>query len=757
MRIFIYLCNFPIVFCLFTVNSLAFGATVDDVDLRDVELRTLKYEVDELSARRKQIDRSLFEVDALLEVLDYESEKIIGFVESDVTFQDYPGLLRGIRGTLHSRSGNTLDQSVLLAALLKNAGYDARVAAGVMSNENRAAAIRHETLPNETTRSSSAPHPSTETKAKKVLTGTRHEIEKLATRLYNVLKDHAPDSSPKPPASDEVPVYWVEYRDKSADPWLVVFPALGAALIDIKPVHYFSDTVPQELHNRVTIQVFVERSWNNQSTTKPVMSLWDKPSGLLVGDNSSITFSFLPDTFLTNSDDVVSLEERLANASIFVPLINGAPANGAMALTRKGELVPLEEAFTPFAGVFKTVADKLDLATSALSNEGDRSKEQIRFIKRVWLEISVHSPGRATRTFTRDLATWEGDQTRFNASLTREVTLTIQSGRTSPAYYTDLTYRMIENVYGLFTSPESRDFHSDNMLKSYEAHRFIANLDMRLNALGWDQAYRSAPTIVAQYRAAVVTDGAKSGFDVISMPMTWPISSSMGSGEYLNVGILGALTEHVQFASHSEHFNSAAAQLFSHAAGDWRAISNVRDLSLHDLSPSVIAVIERELSKGYVLLFLVTDEKLHSSAWWKANPATGELIATLDNGWGGVEASTDVTLRQWIINLTATNAPIKVFSAFAGCTVVFASARINQALSFSALMQPIIDFFGGGDIDPCEYISDPYWSLACRAGLAGIAMMTQVADVVSPEASYGAFIRGCMTFVLRTRLLLPGP
>lgn len=68
---------------------------------------------------RQVIDRSHFDVEALIEALGWDPEAIIRFVGKEVEFEQYPGLLRGAKGTLMSRAGNSLDQALLLAILLK--------------------------------------------------------------------------------------------------------------------------------------------------------------------------------------------------------------------------------------------------------------------------------------------------------------------------------------------------------------------------------------------------------------------------------------------------------------------------------------------------------------------------------------------------------------------------------------------------------------------------------------------------------------
>lgn len=88
-----------------------------------------------LKAARADIDRSSFDLDALLDKLDHDEKNIIRFVQQEIAVELYPGVLRGAKGTLMSWSGNALDQSLLLATLLKNAGLDARILRGELNDE----------------------------------------------------------------------------------------------------------------------------------------------------------------------------------------------------------------------------------------------------------------------------------------------------------------------------------------------------------------------------------------------------------------------------------------------------------------------------------------------------------------------------------------------------------------------------------------------------------------------------------------------
>lgn len=92
--------------------------------------------IEDIERLRTVIDRSYFETEAVLNQSDFESEIIIDFVRDRICFEQYPGLLRGSKGTLMSRAGNALDQSFLLASLLRDAGYDARIVRGELDSHS---------------------------------------------------------------------------------------------------------------------------------------------------------------------------------------------------------------------------------------------------------------------------------------------------------------------------------------------------------------------------------------------------------------------------------------------------------------------------------------------------------------------------------------------------------------------------------------------------------------------------------------------
>ncbi|MFO7531740.1 MAG: transglutaminase domain-containing protein, partial [Candidatus Limnocylindrales bacterium] len=69
-------------------------------------------------------------IDELALALEFDTERIFRFVSEQIRYEPYAGILRGAEGTLMARAGNSADQAVLLAALLKASGIGCRFAQG---------------------------------------------------------------------------------------------------------------------------------------------------------------------------------------------------------------------------------------------------------------------------------------------------------------------------------------------------------------------------------------------------------------------------------------------------------------------------------------------------------------------------------------------------------------------------------------------------------------------------------------------------
>ncbi len=104
-----------------------------------------KQKVDRLFAAldvvNSKVDRSLFEIDALARRLGPDPATMFRFMRDEIRYQPYYGVLRGALGTLISRAGNSLDRSLLLAALLQKAGFQVEISRGTLDQDSARALV----------------------------------------------------------------------------------------------------------------------------------------------------------------------------------------------------------------------------------------------------------------------------------------------------------------------------------------------------------------------------------------------------------------------------------------------------------------------------------------------------------------------------------------------------------------------------------------------------------------------------------------
>ena len=382
---------------------------------------------------RSQIDRSQFDLDTLLEALDFDVEKILEFVAEEIYFEQYPGLLRGPQGTLMSRAGNALDQSVLLARLLKDAGLEARIAHGRLS-PSQAGHLLGQLLRPRGPRSGPFKDPAAVEKILDEMTGLtgahttppvedywqsvadssqalQADLRRLEEVSQSILGDLASSgteiatTSRADLAKEAVDYYWVEFKDAPSDPWTAAHPALARqASFEITPSGYFRDEVPEDLHHKFTLRAMVETSIGSQHSVRPIMDTWTRPAANLAG--RTIAFSTVPSGMLSAKDPLADHRAAIEGSSFVVPVFNGGLPKGAMVFDLDGNVAPLD-ALTSSGEFIKQVSKKAAQATSAISalgsSEQDSGSPSGPSTTAVWVEFELSSPNGDTRSIRRHL------------------------------------------------------------------------------------------------------------------------------------------------------------------------------------------------------------------------------------------------------------------------------------------------------------------------------------------------------------------
>jgi hypothetical protein len=520
--------------------------------LDDIEGRLAFFDelIDQLEDIRANINRGSFELDALVESVDFDAEALIEFVTQEIAFQPYVGALRGAKGTLAGGAGNALDQSILLANLLKDAGYDARIVrsrltpvqAELLLTNAQPDSYKFESVFSTTPAvlADSFNDVLAQLNSKSWLNPViQEEISDVANSLIQLLEANAIELGD--PAFHEgitheaMDYFAVDYREGPATPWRMVHPAFGGADIEIDrnaQLAVYDGKVPEELLHRVSFQAFVEKRLGSAVVKESIMSAWEIPTANLY--KQELVFSLIPENLGSIISDIRERVDRstdpdlneaferitetfsLESDAVFIPLFNNELAPGAKLFDLRGNVLPADVPLT-MAGVFKNIGGSFGEAVSALDAfSGGRSgtKEKAMALERVWVEYKVTSPSGHGEVFSRNLflnphrlgLDMAGENESYN--FTQSIAFMVATGRPNPAYLLD---RNLAHLIGLRSAIQEALvlLSEDNLLGAEELlvreGALSAELDVLKLFYAFDSwvpsdktgSYRDSPSIVA--------------------------------------------------------------------------------------------------------------------------------------------------------------------------------------------------------------------------------------------------------------------
>jgi hypothetical protein len=367
----------------------------------DVRQKALSYSkaFQDLAAK---VEPRFYSVDGLIDALDYDVEAAVNFVENEIAYDPYLGVMRGPDGTISAEAGSSWDQAVLLAALINAMGGEAMLALGKLPSEESidllARGIVNRQLPidrlgNLDTESFLKERLGIKTTSSSSLENTQssgvsyeeysNAANKISSRLITQMKAEGHELS-KADASAAMDYaeqlgseyVWVRYRDTPNDQWAEVHPVYaGETPPKVEPEQYVSAKVPEKKLHKIAVQFHIETQVGDSFKRTAVSQIFQKPAANLAATQLSIGIA--PNT--------VGLDDE---PSFYTPIIGDAPAPGAKSFTMMGQTLSPEDAAAGPA-IFATVGNKLGGALEGISgNEKDVPK-----LTGVFLTISHIAPG----------------------------------------------------------------------------------------------------------------------------------------------------------------------------------------------------------------------------------------------------------------------------------------------------------------------------------------------------------------------------
>lgn len=684
------------------------------------------------SAGRADLDR----LADIAWALDYDVEGIFRFVADEIRYEPYSGILRGARGTLDARAGNSVDQALLLAALLDESAVPYRFARGSLdettttelidsmaSDAAEARLIAEDGLARGWDElAASVPSPPgasgalaelDEEPARRAAAEARERLAVAESRLGQTVTmietalDGAgitlPADGVSLPASEVAEHTWVQVQYGAG--WLDLDPTLG----DSEPGTVLTtasetlDSLPDDLRHRVELAVLVERVRGGQLLTDAVLeytAFADEIAGIPItfGHNTPTglqQFGIALRTLL--GDGWVDYRPTLAIGGTSL-VADEAVAFGLAGAEGEGGLLEDSELFSD--------------GDAPGDHRGPADGEAIA----EWLEVRVTRPGSEPAVARRTVFDRLPAEVRHGGG---EVTVDdlealgpIEPIDPDGSGVTDFPPMLGVEAFAIATGPTSAaevlerlpDDQPGTVALAYHLLRDAMAARMAIDAGA--RTFLDGPDIVS-FSLDLDEPGpepaVRVGFDIWHrnhgiLPLT-PASVTVPEAE-LVAGVMGHIAERVALEGLAEGPDVGRHTIGVGALFEAAASEGVPTVVLHGALPGPLPyghmatrLIEDALASGDVVVIPAEPVMVGDServGWWRIDPTTGVTTDVMDDGSGQevVEYATLETgrVRQFVCYGAMAN--------WAAASIIAAAAMVTS-LAESAIFRLFNSGWGG--------------------------------------------------------------
>ncbi len=652
-------------------------AALDQIDLFVEKLKQLEAE----------IDHSQFDLQSLLDRQEYDQQSVVAFVRDKISFEQYPGLLRGSEGTLISRAGNALDQALLLATLLNDAGFEARIVRGRLDVKQA-----QQLLSGIGQRTAEAGSIAADPQAWDKKQAELHIISGGPALQYYPPIEEAPfyaatilatneliqalhdagiklnETDTKSLVAEARDYAWVESRLGPGDDWQAHHPAFGKPVeLAVETTEVFGHKVPESLQHRLKIEVFIEQKLGDKLQIQRVAGPWERPVANLHG----IVLSYFNQP---NTLDLKAIETgvgaALNKANLFIPVLNGKPGT---AFDLNGTTVDVEvlgmDAFGA-AAIFQTVGEKTGKAANALSSMGTTSNgenEELMALSGHWIEYTLIKPGGRETTHRRMIMDRLGETNRTSGqislrhmtesevrlALTVEHRFMLASGTYSEAYAAEQMLRrlidtgpawqiLVDYLYGGDAKLSQIGETEPSPIPHLALYR---TFDMGSAKLGAQIAYRASPSLVVLRQGLISNERGFRSVDVVVNEKRVLVRGKdnelrFNPEQAVAIGVWETMIEtmaHDNFGPGNVENNTFAVFEAAKQQGiKARVIGPYsKPANLVKLNGDALAYLKRDLESGHaVVIPTQMPSGLALTGWWRVDPVTGATLGMMSDGRG---------------------------------------------------------------------------------------------------------------------------
>ena len=733
----------------------------------------------QLDALEALLDPAEHDVDSLaLELAFEEPEAIAAWVAENVGLELYAGLLRGPQGTLVAGAGNALDQSVLLARLLNDAGYEARVALGELTD-----ALATELVMSMFVAGAGASQRdarSVTDVASSVASATGADTERAAAGLSELTETELRDlpayaeavaqaeallaqlGRPVDPVmTDELVAEardyaWVEYRLSEAEPWTPAHPAwpASAALPAVAAVSHLDGEVPAELTHRLRIEVSIERKRGDEFEVEPLMTPWERPVANLLGHTVVVGNSPMGET---GPADLARVGAELVDVAFFVPVLDGAIAPGAQAFDLNGNLVPPDAAASHMAGVFQTGAERLGGAIGALgAMGGDAAPAEPFALTAQWIDFVLVAPGgeetRHRRTvFDRRPAEARAaggdellDRSVLKDGLVTTYAVMASGGRLSPSFVASelgeqaaFHLAVLERLAQAPADGEAADEAALllDLLADYvpkDHLRLIAasdGIDGTLDGL----AYRAEPALFALFGSFTPTEEgrARSGVDVIANAKRTLVLDGGDVVQDFEGSVLAGVWDTVIEREFVAGFGGpVATALRQDRPEGYRVVTAGDTTGLREAGApdEALTALRADLDNGYaVVVPQRSSVDPEGFAYWRVDLASGETLGMDASGRGNA-------MTEFLMSLAV---GLTVNAALAVPSLIQCASSSNPALCYCDVIASGVLFSFLGALLGALFVAERFVAVIVTYTIVDVTVIGPVTTFFTPPVCSG--------------------
>jgi ribosomal protein S21 len=632
----------------------------------DVEKAIQQYQ-QKIVNLKNNLDKSIFDDEEIILKYDFDAEQLVKFIQEKFAFQPYVGLLRGVQATLNSRAGNALDQSVLLAKLLKDAGFEVRIANGKLTEKDAkllVASVANGVLPtnigngeafdkalvqfNKSTRKNGKMDWK-KTETYKRYRQSKENVEKVLNENNIKLEDVDVTQQLVQQTKD---YFWVQYRRGESQQWQDAHPAFKKGVkVAVKALAYIKDTVPKKYLHQLKIEAFIQQRMGGKLIIHSLMKPWIRPVANL--NNTSITYTNAPSGVKIGS----SFDEIISHSNFFTPTLNGTPV-GNKVFDMKGRLIDAEAMNSgPQGALFQTLGNKLEESINRV--DGKEKSDTLMQLTAQWLQFTFIEPDGSEFVQkrylyeTNNFKVTQSSNKQAKAALMSEYHFLNSSGQQPMAYLAHTYLKLIDDSIPLLQASAKKVYKPNAKVSISKKDLDIKSSFELLVQYNMMETQPDENKAIIKYKASANLMGIKRGFidaenafitvDIISNKKrylvkkgkqvflsaqsaftsgVWETASEWLPSRFLNLPQESLDTLQIQSAANKQNI-------------EMRVLKSDQLKDLNVKNESILAKIKQEMKQGYMII--IPEKKPNNIAmtgWWRINLTTGETLGMTADGGG---------------------------------------------------------------------------------------------------------------------------